>query len=118
MTRGAVIDTEALWRVGEGRLAGAGLDVTEPEPLPAGHPLWKNPNVLITPHTSGHSPHSGPRMFALFKENMRRFAAGEPLLNVSVIKRLNTDVPGRNALAPGPSPKSCEGMTVGEPCAS
>lgn len=83
VTRGGVIDTEALMRaLREGRIAGAGLDVTDPEPLPAGHPLWKMPNVMITPHSSGHSPHSGRRMFALFKENLRRFAAGEPLLNV------------------------------------
>jgi phosphoglycerate dehydrogenase-like enzyme len=83
VTRGAIIDTEALMRaLREGRLAGAGLDVTDPEPLPAGHPLWKMPNVMVTPHSSGHSPHSGRRMFALFKENLRRFAAGEPLLNV------------------------------------
>jgi phosphoglycerate dehydrogenase-like enzyme len=83
VTRGGIIDTEALMRaLREGRLAGAGLDVTDPEPLPVGHPLWQMPNVLITAHTSGHSPHSGRRMLALLKENVRRFAAGEPLLNV------------------------------------
>jgi phosphoglycerate dehydrogenase-like enzyme len=83
VTRGGVIDHEALVRaLRAGEIAGAGLDVTEPEPLPAGHPLWTMENVLITPHSSGHSPHSGARMFALFKENLRRFAAGEPLTNV------------------------------------
>jgi phosphoglycerate dehydrogenase-like enzyme len=83
VTRGGIIDHEALVRaLRDGQIAGAGLDVTEPEPLPAGHPLWQMPNVLITPHTSGHSPHSGRRMFDLLKENLRRFAAGEPLLNV------------------------------------
>src|SRR5919202_2066863 len=83
VTRGAIIDHDALVRaLRAGEIAGAGLDVTEPEPLPLGHPLWQMPNVLITPHASGHSPHSGERMFALFKENLRRFAAGEPLLNV------------------------------------
>jgi phosphoglycerate dehydrogenase-like enzyme len=82
VTRGGVIDHDALvsaLKVGE--IAGAGLDVTEPEPLPPGHPLWQMPNVLITPHASGHSPHSGQRMFELLRENLRRFAAGEPLLN-------------------------------------
>ena len=83
VTRGGVIDHDALVRALQSNaIAGAGLDVTEPEPLPAGHPLWSMPNVLITPHSSGHSPHSGRRMFNLFRENLHRFAAGEPLLNV------------------------------------
>ena len=83
VTRGGVIDHEALLAaLRAGEIAGAGLDVTEPEPLPPGHPLWREPNVLITPHASGHSPHSGGRMFELLCENLRRFAAGEPLLNV------------------------------------
>ena len=83
VTRGGVIDHDALVRALRARaIAGAGLDVTEPEPLPPDHPLWGMPNVLVTPHASGHSPHSGRRMFDLFKENLRRFAAGEPLLNV------------------------------------
>ena len=83
VTRGGVIDHDALVRaLRAGQIAGAGLDVTEPEPLPPGHPLWQMPNVLVTPHSSGHSPHSGRRMFDLLRENLRRFAAGEPLLNV------------------------------------
>lgn len=83
VTRGGIIDHDALVRALRAEaIAGAGLDVTEPEPLPAGHPLWQMPNVLLTPHTSGHSPHSDRRMFDLLKENLRRFAAGEPLLNV------------------------------------
>ncbi|MSU73297.1 MAG: D-2-hydroxyacid dehydrogenase [Opitutus sp.] len=83
VTRGGVIDQEALVRaLRAGKIAGAGLDVTDPEPLPAGHPLWGMPNVLITAHTSGHSPHSDDRMFELFAENLRRFATGQPLLNV------------------------------------
>lgn len=83
VTRGGVIDHDALVQaLRGGEIAGAGLDVTEPEPLPAGHPLWQMPNVMITPHSSGHSPHSGQRMFDLLRENLRRFAAGEPLLNV------------------------------------
>jgi phosphoglycerate dehydrogenase-like enzyme len=83
VTRGGIIDHDALVRALQaGEIAGAGLDVTEPEPLPRGHPLWAMPTVLITPHSSGHSPHSGQRMFELLKENLRRFAAGEPLLNI------------------------------------
>jgi phosphoglycerate dehydrogenase-like enzyme len=83
VTRGGVIDQDALVReLKAGTIAGAGLDVTEPEPLPRGHPLWGMPNVLITAHTSGHSPHSGTRMLELFTENLRRFGAGQPLLNV------------------------------------
>lgn len=83
VTRGGIINTEALLRaIDAGKIAGAGLDVTDPEPLPAGHPLWTRENVILTPHASGHSPHSYTRLFDLFCENVRRFAAGEPLLNV------------------------------------
>jgi len=66
----------------EGRLAGAGVDVTDPEPLPKGHPLWKFSNVVITPHTAGGSDRLEERIDNLIKENVRRFAAGETLLNV------------------------------------
>lgn len=83
VTRGGIIDTEALLRaLDAGQLAGAGLDVTDPEPLPAGHPLWSRENVIITPHSSGHSPHADARMLELLCENVRRFASGQPLLNV------------------------------------
>jgi phosphoglycerate dehydrogenase-like enzyme len=83
VTRGGIINTAALLRALEqGRIAGAGLDVTDPEPLPPGHPLWSRPEVIITPHASGHSPHADARMFDLLCENTRRFAQGEKLLNV------------------------------------
>jgi phosphoglycerate dehydrogenase-like enzyme len=65
-----------------GRLAGAGLDVTDPEPLPKGDPLWKFPNVVITPHTSGGSDNLQARLNHIVSENIRRFGAGLPLLNV------------------------------------
>jgi phosphoglycerate dehydrogenase-like enzyme len=65
-----------------GRLAGAALDVFEVEPLPADHPLWDFPNVLITPHTAGYSPIIARRHRAVLVENVRRFSRGEPLLNV------------------------------------
>lgn len=64
------------------RLAGAALDVFEVEPLPADHPLWDIPGVIITPHTAGYSPVIAGRHLATLVENVRRFAAGEPLNNV------------------------------------
>jgi D-2-hydroxyacid dehydrogenase (NADP+) len=62
-----------------GHLAGAGLDVTDPEPLPKGHPLWTTDNVILTPHIAGRSDAEGPRYFEIYKENLARFAKGEPL---------------------------------------
>jgi phosphoglycerate dehydrogenase-like enzyme len=81
--RGAIVvldDLVAALRAG--RLAGAALDVFEVEPLPADHPLWDFPNVIITPHTAGYSPVIAERHLATLVENVRRFAAGEPLNNV------------------------------------
>lgn len=81
--RGKTVDTEALVRaLQDGQLAGAGLDVTEPEPLPAAHPLWAMPNVIVTPHVGGDSDGHMERMWRLFEENLRRFAAGDRLLSV------------------------------------
>lgn len=83
VSRGRLVDTAALTdALAEGRLAGAGLDVTDPEPLPEGHALRKMPNVVLTPHQAGLSDHNRDRAYALAKENLRRFARGEPLLNV------------------------------------
>lgn len=83
IARGKVVDTAALVAALEsGHLGGACLDVTEPEPLPEGHALWKHPRVLITPHVAADGEISGERAFALLRENLRRFGAGEPLLNV------------------------------------
>ena len=83
LARGAVIDQGAmLLALQEGRLGGAGLDVSDPEPLPPDSPLWRLDNVIITPHVSGSSPETGRRQFDLLEENVRRFAAGEELLNV------------------------------------
>ncbi len=81
--RGNSVDTEALVEaLRDGRVRGAGLDVTDPEPLPAGHPLWDMPNVIITPHYAGDHPGYWARAFAAFMENLERFLRGEPLLNV------------------------------------
>ncbi|MBP7401553.1 MAG: D-2-hydroxyacid dehydrogenase [Clostridia bacterium] len=81
--RGSAIDTDALVEaLRAGRLGGAGLDVTDPEPLPDGHPLWGMDNVLITPHTSGGSPGDDARIHALFLENIALYRAGRPLKNL------------------------------------
>ncbi len=83
VSRGKTYDSNALVKaLDEQRLAGAGLDVTNPEPLPKGHSLWKFENVIITPHIAGGSDLVNGRRLALFKENIRRFVAGQPLLNV------------------------------------
>lgn len=83
IARGQVVDTTAMLEaLKTGKLAGAGLDVTDPEPLTKGHPLWSHPNVVITPHVAGRSAVTDERRTALLVENLRRFAAGEPLLNV------------------------------------
>ncbi len=73
-------DLVAALRAGE--IAGAALDVFEREPLPADHPLWTLPNVLITPHTAGHGPYLDERRFEILLDNARRFLAHQPLRNV------------------------------------
>ncbi len=87
IARGKVIDTDALLAaLKDGRLAGAALDVTDPEPLPSGHPLWSTPNVIITPHVAADGEITDQRWWALYKENIRRFGAGQPLLNCVDVK--------------------------------
>lgn len=79
--RGRTVDTTALVaELASGRLRAA-LDVVDPEPLPKDHPLWAMPNALITPHMAGDSPANTIRCFALAGDQIRRFAAGEPLIN-------------------------------------
>jgi phosphoglycerate dehydrogenase-like enzyme len=86
--RGASTVTDDLVAALEsGQIAGAGLDVTDPEPLPADHPLWRTPRVIISPHTGGRSDKSRERLFLLVQENLRRYVAGEPLLSVVDIER-------------------------------
>lgn len=83
VSRGKTVDTEALVEaLKEGRLAGAGLDVTDPEPLPAQHPLWAMPNVVITPHIAGQSDQIEGRIKELMRENVERFLKGLPLRNL------------------------------------
>ncbi|WP_327589204.1 2-hydroxyacid dehydrogenase [Nonomuraea sp. NBC_00507] len=80
--RGGVVDTDALiLELKNGRLRAA-LDVTAPEPLPEGHPLWSAPGVLITPHVAGSTPASGRRMLRLIKAQLSRYLAGEQLINI------------------------------------
>jgi phosphoglycerate dehydrogenase-like enzyme len=80
--RGTVVDTGALLAELTSRRLRAVLDVTDPEPLPAGHPLWSAPGVFITPHVGGSTPASRRRAVALVREQVVRFAAGEPLHNI------------------------------------
>lgn len=84
VSRGRLYDMDALVKAIENKqIAGAGVDVTDPiEPLPPGHPLWEFENVIITPHIAGRSDGEHARYMALFRENLRRFANEEPLINV------------------------------------
>lgn len=83
IARGAVVDEQVLIRaLKEGWIAGAGLDVTEEEPLPADSPLYAMPNVILTPHISGASVYYDQRLAELFAGNLRRYHSGEPLLNL------------------------------------
>lgn len=84
VARGAVVDTEALMAQLQAGAITAALDVTDPEPLPAGHPLWSTPNVIITPHVGGDSQAFIPRGRALVEAQLARYAKGEPLTNVVV----------------------------------
>jgi phosphoglycerate dehydrogenase-like enzyme len=77
-----VVQDELIAALKDGKLAGAGLDVTDPEPLPASSPLWSMRNVIITPHIAGHAEVTAERRWSLLRENLRRFASGEPLYNV------------------------------------
>ena len=82
MARGPIVDTDALVdALNRGDIT-AGLDVTDPEPLPVAHPLWRAPNVIITPHVGGDSTAFNPRVRALIESQLMRFAAGQPLINV------------------------------------
>lgn len=82
IARGSVVDQAALTqRLSDGRLAGAGLDVTTPEPLPSESPLWRLPNVIVTPHVAGLTPRYGERLAALFAHNLRAFRRGGDWLN-------------------------------------
>jgi phosphoglycerate dehydrogenase-like enzyme len=83
VARGGVVDTEALTAaLQKGQIGGAALDVTEPEPLPDGHPLWDLDNCLITPHTADTEEMTQPLLAARIAENVRRLAAGQELVGL------------------------------------
>ena len=80
--RGPVVNTDALVEALQSGRIRAALDVTDPEPLPDGHPLWKCPNLLITPHVGASSPEFARRSLKVAADELRRYMADEPLLNV------------------------------------
>jgi phosphoglycerate dehydrogenase-like enzyme len=80
--RGPVVDTDALVEALQAGRIHAAVDVTDPEPLPLGHPLWSAPNLLITPHIAGSSPGMMNRVMRLIGDQCRRYLAGEPLAHV------------------------------------
>ncbi|TRZ84593.1 MAG: dihydrofolate reductase [Streptomycetaceae bacterium] len=82
VARGGIVDTAALIdALNRGHISAA-LDVTDPEPLPKGHPLWSAPNIIITPHVGGDSTAFNPRVRTLIESQLERFATGEPLINI------------------------------------
>jgi phosphoglycerate dehydrogenase-like enzyme len=84
---GSVAQDDLVRALRDGRLAGAGLDVTDPEPLPADSPLWKLPNVILTPHVAADTDAGRGARYAIVRENLRRYVAGEPLISVVDLRR-------------------------------
>lgn len=83
VARGRHVDTDALVAaLDSGSIGGAALDVTDPEPLPEGHPLWQHPRCLLTPHTANPWQAAQALLSRRISDNVRRFAAGEPLLGL------------------------------------
>ena len=82
VARGPVVDTDALLEALQTGRIHAALDVTDPEPLPEGHPLWSAPNLLLSPHVGGASSAMWPRAYRLVRDQLERFAVGEPMRNV------------------------------------
>jgi len=83
----STVTADLIAALKEGRIAGAGLDVVDPEPLPAESPLWHLPNVIVTPHVSANTPLAEEERDALLRENLRRYVAGEPMLAVVDLER-------------------------------
>jgi phosphoglycerate dehydrogenase-like enzyme len=84
---GTVVTADLIAALADGRIGGAGLDVTDPEPLPADHPLWHAPNVIITPHVSAALEGNEEPRWLLARENLRRYVAGDKLLSEVDVKR-------------------------------
>jgi len=83
----STVSADLLSALSSGRIAGAGLDVVDPEPLPPDNPLWRAPNLIITPHVSADTPASQANYALLLRENLRRYVAGEAMLSVVDIDR-------------------------------
>jgi phosphoglycerate dehydrogenase-like enzyme len=75
-----IVTDDLVWALREGVIGGAALDVTDPEPLPAGHPLWSLPNCIITPHVGNTPEMAVPLLSERISENVRRFATGDELV--------------------------------------
>ncbi len=84
---GSTVTDDLVAALKSGSIGGAGLDVTDPEPLPKGHPLWSMPRVIITPHTAGRSDKGRDRLYTMVEENLRRYVNGEPMLSVVDIEK-------------------------------
>lgn len=83
----SVVTGDLVAALKDGRLGGAALDVTDPEPLPGDHPLWSLPNVIVTPHVSSASDLGRDDRWAIVRENLRRWAAGEPMISVVDVRK-------------------------------
>ena len=84
---GSVVTADLVQALTTGRIAGAGLDVVDPEPLPPDHPLWRAPNVIITPHISAGSDLPPEQRWVVARENLRRYVAGEKMLSEVDVRR-------------------------------
>lgn len=84
---GSTVTDDLVAALNDGSIGGAGLDVTDPEPLPKGHPLWTAPRVIISPHKAGNSDKGRERLYLMVKENIRRYVNGEPMLSVVDIEK-------------------------------
>jgi phosphoglycerate dehydrogenase-like enzyme len=83
VTRGGIIDEDAICvALRAGQIAGAGIDVTEVEPLAPESPLWDAPNIILTPHRAGASQHRPRKVFEFFLAQLERYLKGEPVLNI------------------------------------
>jgi phosphoglycerate dehydrogenase-like enzyme len=83
----STVTADLIAALNAGKLAGAGLDVVDPEPLPSDSPLWRLPNLIITPHVSADTPLAEEQRIAVLRENLRRYVAGEPMLSVVDVER-------------------------------
>jgi phosphoglycerate dehydrogenase-like enzyme len=96
VSRGKIVDTQALMQMLEsGELGGAALDVTDPQPPPEGHPLWRTPRLLITPHMASFTPQRRERLERFIEEQVERFINKEPLLYAVDLTQLNEQATGR-----------------------